>query len=425
MLRKKSQNCPLDLFPSKRRLSKSHVQFARMCLSIVLSLLVSVELTEGQVSIRERVVISPGKARAVKPPKAIVSGVTSGFIVPKAKGLRTNLQIWYSTETRRGSCVIPPNARIWTDHADTLGHHTVFYDTVAPRFNGPTFYNPQVYNSCLSQYVYDNLYLFNSNSAKYIDTVTKVVPRDTILFAYLTQTLTNPPVNVSVPLYPATPDTQNGDTVGWNASFLQDSSCFPTPSEDLEVAVFLNCTKDSILSQASSPWGPHQYIWARKSATSDSTITALGCALTSMVIVGRGMGLIVDPDTLNNFMKKQPIASTDSSNAQWAALDNWGRQRLFKYLYPLGTGIRGTKLPAPMPLTRIDSLLNYCYGIIAQVYRPKTKHGHWIVLVGKQSNGRYAILDPGVSNNPYLDNQNDSRNDYKNNVYQIRVYGSK
>ncbi len=389
-----------------------------------LFLALSAQTVIAQTHIRESVIINGIKRSGRTTGRNGVSSITSGFVVPKSRGLRTSLQVLYSTETRRNSDTIPLRNRLWIDHADTNGHHTVFYDTIASRFGSPINYNPEVYDNCQQNFAYDNLYEFNPGLTNATDTVTNVIPRDTVVFAYLTQTLSPPATDISLGIWESSVDTLNGDTVGWSASFQQPNDCLSTPDENLEVFIGLNCTKYSRMSQGSMPWAPHRYIWAGTSA-SPITIRALGCALTCMAMIGQGMGLDVDPDTLNRFMRSQPIAPPDSLSVQWCALDNWQRQHLFHFHRKFGPGIRGARLPAPMNLGQVDSLLNMCYSVIAQVYHPRTGHGHWVLLIGKQSNGRYAILDPGVSDNPYLDNFIDPRDDYRNAIYQLAVYKAK
>lgn len=385
----------------------------------------------SQIHIHEKVDITKdgvkdhGLMKPGQPPPSIVSG----FLIPRTSALRTSLQVQYGSIYRL-DWEIPSYASL-----ETYRRGSTFEDSLVPRFPDLPIADYRLFTNFCGPDEWHWDYYYTPSAATEWDTVARVSRGDTIQFAYITQR-SGPLYWLRDTLHIVSADTVkvreiSGDSVvvGWRyVTFGNYNICLDTWWDKLEVFVGLNCATYETLSQGHPDWGSQHYLYAyTKTAHTLRTISDLGCALTSMAIIGRGFGLNVSPATLNSYMKDTSRFSyhpNDSALVRWEALDSWQGQNQFKYLYPRGDGLDADN-PSPVSLGLIDTLLNECRPIIAQVYHMRTHNAHWVVLTGKNSNGRYPIFDPGESNNPFLDNPNDPLKDYHNLVYAIRVYGKK
>ncbi len=419
MLHKKSQNCPLDFSPSKRRLSKSHVQVTRMCFSIVLLLLVSVELAEGQVSIRERVVISSGKTSFVKPPKAVVSGVSSGFVVPK--GLRNWLQVYYSDLFRfHDSMYI--STRLNTILNRASGHDTAYFDPLRPEFPVLTTTPFTVPQGCLPDTATEFYYTPQfSNYVPY--DIGRVSPFDTVISRYITRLWSHIGSGEDT-LYisQSVPQTLGLDTIGWADTFMDPNICYGVANEQLDMTVFLNCAHYTRLGQDSSAWSSisyDSYKPHRKNKltglidSSQTTIGQKGCALTCLTMLLTAYGVDTDPGRFEQFMSPRYIDSV-KGDVNWRGLRELPANSIIQYWKPLGRGLDSSKVT--VALSKLDPYLNACNPLIVQVANPPTTlNNHWVVVTGKNAQGKYTIADPGYRNRTTLDA-------YNNAIYAVRIF---
>lgn len=252
----------------------------------------------------------------------------------------------------------------------------------------------------------------------------RVVPCDTVIFGYITQIVGEGRTD-TLGIFSADTVKLFADStiVGWNVSFADYNTCLETWNEKMDMFVALNCaTFDRIPQGSPSSWADSSYLWARDTNGVRLPIRKLGCALTSMAMIGQAFGIDVNPLSLNNYMRDQfEFSPGDSAKVKWWALDSFTPEKIIRYQTRIGRGYRGPNNQT-VPLTTVDSLLSRCQPMIAEVFNRRTGNPHWVIIKEKTTEGRYAIADPGGNNSSYLDDSNDWRKDYRNRIYRLEVY---
>lgn len=253
----------------------------------------------------------------------------------------------------------------------------------------------------------------------------RVVPRDTIVFGYITQIVGEGRTD-TLGIFSA--DTvklfAESTVVGWNVSFADYNNCLFAWNEKMDVFVGLDCAQYTRIGQGDQPWRDQHYLWAYDTNRNELPIRKLGCALTALGMVGQAYGLTTTPDTLNSYMKHTfEFGPDDSANVIWEALDGWFGNTLIQSEPRIGRGLRGSR-GTPLSLDLLDSLLVRCKIVIAQVLNPRTNRNHWVLVKAKNAQGRYPIVDPGYADRLFLD-ESDPQKNYHNRVYRLAVFDSK
>ena len=391
----------------------------------------------SQTRIHEKVDLTKQMLDSVQVSQHLSSGtfgnaVGSGFVIPRSSGLRTRLEIYYS-QLERLDEAIPFWARLLT-----LKRDTTLSDTVYSRFPSLQI-NPETFQDvCGTWGTQHNKYLYFPTAATELYKAGKISPGDTIRFGYITERVSEH-VRDTLGIYSCDTVRLAGDTtiVGWNVAFADYNNCLNTWNDKLDVFVGMNCTEygPPFYRQYSNPWAGDHYLWAYKyqyhPIKKDSvigrtqvSIQTLGCALTSLANFLGANGVNTDPRALNNYMKFDTTfidwaRDKDSASVRWEA-PNHMPDSPAKLLRAFGKGIRRNKpLPPPLRVDTLNYFLNRCYGVIVHVANPPdSSKPHWVLVQGKDVNGRYLIIDPGDATRTSLDA-------YRNTIYKVVVYRRK
>ncbi|HYK08934.1 MAG TPA: C39 family peptidase [Candidatus Eisenbacteria bacterium] len=177
------------------------------------------------------------------------------------------------------------------------------------------------------------------------------------------------------------------------------SSITPTPTP-----IQLNVP---LVKQTSNPWQAFEYDTAHVWAPLAKTIHDWGCALTSAVMILQYNGIVnmpdntlLDPGTLNTWLKSQPDGYVGNGLVNWIAIQRFTRLvRLAfnnpSFLYDALVYRRSTN---PTQLT--SDLVNNMPDILEEP-------GHFVVAKGTQGN-TFTINDPYFSRNTLNDGYNNT-----------------
>lgn len=130
--------------------------------------------------------------------------------------------------------------------------------------------------------------------------------------------------------------------------------------------------------------------WKSRRLGDSSSISAAGCAVTSLAMVLAYYGRNVDPGKLDAFLDQNK--GYDGNSVYW--------QRALDYR-PTGTGpglryVEKRDGSAATLIPEIDRRLDRGQPTIAKVKYPGS-NSHFVVIVGRNSAGEHLINDPGVS----------------------------
>lgn len=135
-------------------------------------------------------------------------------------------------------------------------------------------------------------------------------------------------------------------------------------------------------------------LWADDTYDStQSTIKALGCALSSMAMVMTAFGDTVNPGEMNRWMKERIL----DDGGFYGNLVNWDAMKkhsatgiTYRYFHAEDFGDT-TKATDP---SDFSGDIDNCALVIAQVYNMQTRNQHWVV-VNRRNGSNYSITDPG------------------------------
>lgn len=179
--------------------------------------------------------------------------VVSGFVIPK--GLRNRLQVYYSALERLDE-LIPWYAKLKTIRSDTLGNDTIMYD-MATEFRFPNMLaNPETFIDVCGWWGENHYkYYYTPSAATELYDVMRVVPRDTVVFGYITEIVGEGRTD-TLGIFSADTVKLFADStiVGWNVSFADYNTCLDTWNEKMDVFVGLDCAQYNRLSQGDQPW---------------------------------------------------------------------------------------------------------------------------------------------------------------------------
>jgi hypothetical protein len=389
--------------------------------TIIFATFLSITPCISQIQIRERISINGQTNTIVSRPMQISSGVGIGYIIPR--GLRNWVQIYYGDLSRLHDSMYV-GTKLNTRLNETTHRDTSFFDSLRPEFPSLLVYQPGLIDNCLGTEDTSTEYYYTPLSTSPPYDVSRVLSYDTLVFRYVTK-LEGYPVTDTLDIAESTPITQGADTttVGWTVAFVDTNVCLGTSNERLDMTIVLDCAHYTRLRQDSTAWKDSLYLFARDTTTHvRKTIKQKGCALTCMAMIGQAYGMVVNPGSLNLYMKNTyPFGPKDSALVRWDALDNWSGNNFFGFEEAIGDGL-DAKNPTALQLSLVDSLVNMCYPLIAQVRNPTSGRNHWVIVRSKDSTGRYPIVDPGHAGNPYLDNPSNQSLNYGNKIYRLAVY---
>ena len=145
------------------------------------------------------------------------------------------------------------------------------------------------------------------------------------------------------------------------------------------------------------------------------TIKEKGCALTSISMILHRFGFATPPLALNYHLSQNNMGYNGHGSVYWESVNYMTSQQIkYKYDSKHYGRLPSKKSNGKRVSKRIlDSYLEKCIPIVAQVYNPDTKREHWVVVTEKDGND-YAINDPGYSGKSYLSSYGD--------IYGIRVF---
>jgi hypothetical protein len=153
-----------------------------------------------------------------------------------------------------------------------------------------------------------------------------------------------------------------------------------------------------------------------------------GCALGCMAMVAKAGGANVNPRSLNEWMTGTHGFRGTEGGVVWGAIDGFDGNSKYKSSPTFqGSGLQyhddgktvDLESSSTVSLSSMDPYLEKGALIAAAVYNPSTKNAHWVLVVGKSSDG-YRILDPGC----YQD-RTTLGGEYANSVYKFMVYHRK
>ena len=396
-------------------------------LFVFLLLLLTSTSVLAQTHIREKVDITKQAVDSVNvsqhlPSAMFPTSAGSGIVIPRSSGLRTRLEIYYS-QLERLDEAIPFWARLLT-----LKRDTTLSDTVYSRFPS-LLINPETFQDvCGTWGTQHNKYLYFPTAATELCKAGKISPGDTIRFGYITERVREH-VRDTLGIYSCDTVRLVGDTtiVGWNVAFADYNNCLNTWNDKLDVFVGMNCTEYTrLFGQGDALWGSHHYLYSyayQKVGDSvvsrtPNTISKKGCALTSLALALKANDVDTDPGRLNTFMKDTTLFdwTIDSSSVRWET-PNFILETPFVFLRQFGTSISKDKPEPPhIPIDTLGYYLDRCMPVLVNVSNPPgAKKTHWVLVSGRDSTGRYTIVDPGYANRSTLA-------DYNNVIYKVVIY---
>jgi hypothetical protein len=172
-------------------------------------------------------------------------------------------------------------------------------------------------------------------------------------------------------------------------------------------------------SQGDSSWGGNDYdtfidtiiVQDGNQDTIYHKIRKKGCALTCMAMVLKASGVNTDPGILNEWMIENDGFSGPS--VLWKKINKYPRNDNLRFYNIVGKGL---EFGNTISYSTIDTCLQKCYYLIAQVKNPDTNRNHWIIIKAKE-NGSYDIVDPGKGRT--------TLDAFGNNVYRMTIYSKK
>jgi hypothetical protein len=201
----------------------------------------------------------------------------------------------------------------------------------------------------------------------------------------------------------------DGDEVtgDWPLGIKVGSSLFSNPSvSGVGLVVMKPAGSAEYFSQDGDAWKGDNYDnFIDKDETEKQghyvykTMGSKGCATTCMAMILKQGGSTLNPGSLNTWM----IANNHYVDhiVSWDAIPDYPGSTYKREGDPHGDGLEtddnGNAVPSestPVSISLLDPLLSAGSVIIAQVYNPTTRNGHWVLVTGRSGN-QYRILDPG------------------------------